>query len=128
MHRRVAGTEADPTVEFAELEVDGKTYHLAYDFGAIAEAEKALGCNLLAGMAGVMVQDGYYSASQVLGLLYAALRKAQPKMTIQEAGRLCRIETIPEIVSAIREAYNKSLPEAKKPEHPIEAGNKPAEI
>jgi hypothetical protein len=112
--RSVAGTVAEPTVQFEELEIEGEIYNLVYDFDAIAKAEKLVGCNLLAGMAGIIIEEGYYSASQVLGLFYASLQRAHPKMTMRDVAVLCRIDRIPDIVDAIRGAYNKSMPDVKK--------------
>src|SRR5579864_8392167 len=76
----VAGTALDPVIEFATLEIDGETYHLAYDFNAIAEAEKLAEANLLHGMAALMFNST--TAVQLRGLFYAGLRKAHPKMTL----------------------------------------------
>lgn len=110
--KSVAGTSSDPVVEFATLEIDGKAYRLSYDFNAIAEAEKEAGCNLLHGIAVILLRG--MNAGQLRGLLYAALRQAHPKMTLSGAGRLIRIDTMPSITTAIIEAWNASLPEAKK--------------
>lgn len=112
MSRKIANTTADPTIEFAALEIDGETYRLCYDFGAIAEAEKLTGCNLLQGIAYILVNGA--TASQFRGLFYAALRKAHPKMTIAEADRLVRIDTMADIRTAIETAYTLSMPEAKR--------------
>src|SRR5260370_20780777 len=98
--------------EFAKLEIDGKTYQLAYDFNAIAEAERVAGCNLLHGVASLLLHD--MTAGQVRGLLYAALRQAHPKMTIEDAGALATIDTIPDIREALLKAYDAALPEGKK--------------
>jgi hypothetical protein len=108
----VAGTASDPTIQFAPLEIDGKTYRLTYDFNAIAQAEAASGCNLLQGVAGFLLNTA--NAAQYRGLLYAALLKAQPRMTIDQAGNLVRIDTMPDIRRALAEAYNLSMPEKKR--------------
>jgi len=122
--RTVADTVLDPTVKYATLEIDGTSFKLAYDFNAIAEAEKVAGCNLLLGLAKILISGA--DASQIRGLLYAALRKAQPKMTIDDAGTLIRIDNLVDIQNAILEAYRLSMPEAKKNEDPTEAGPEPA--
>jgi hypothetical protein len=126
----VAGTGSDPTVEYAELEIDGKVYQLAYDFNAIAEAEavaRAAGTpiNLLQGMAAVLLND--VTAEQLRGLLWAAARKAHysltverrspkdmPKPTLLKVGALIRVDTLPDIREALLRAWNASLPEDKK--------------
>lgn len=118
----VAGTAADPVVESVPLEIDGKTYRLFYDFNAIAEAEQAAGCNLMHGIAVVMLNG--MDARQFRGLLYGALRVAHPKMTLLDAGNLIRIDTMPEIRRALVLAWNASLPEGKKiAEDPTEGGD-----
>lgn len=105
--RSVAGTALDPTIQFAKLEIDGKAYKLAYSFNAIALAETAAGCNLLGGLENL----GALTALQFRGLLYAALSVAQPKMTIEEAGNLIRLDTKGAIANALAEAYQFSMPE-----------------
>jgi len=107
-----ASTTSDPVVDFAALKIDGETYRLAYDFNAIADAEKLADANLLHGIAGLLGKGA--NAAQIRGLLYAALRKAHPKLTLPQVGSLIRIDTIPDIYGAIEAAYRLSLPEAKK--------------
>jgi len=119
----VAGTALDPVIEFATLEIDGETYHLAYDFNAIAEAEKLAEANLLHGMAALMFNST--TAVQLRGLFYAGLRKAHPKMTLAQVGAMIRIDTMPDIRDALLRAYNASLPEAKKILDPPAGGSPP---
>lgn len=116
----VAGTVADPLVEFAKLKIDDQTYNLVYDFNAIAEAERLAGCNLMHGLALILLDAP--TAGQFRGLLYAALRKGHPKITLAQAGALVRIDTMPEIQEALLRAYNASLPEEKKILDPPAAG------
>jgi hypothetical protein len=105
----VAGTENDPTVEFTDLTIDETTYHLVYDFNAIAEAEKLCGIGLLHGIAAVL-SSGAVTAGELRGLLYAALRKAHPKITLSAAGHLVRLDTMPGITNALAGAWIASLP------------------
>lgn len=106
----------------AKLEIDGRTYQLAYDFNAIAEAEASTGCNLLHGISAALF--GTLSAAQLRGLLCASLRAGQPDITLAETGALIRIDTLERIHTAIAEAWGLSLPEKK--ENPPEAGAAPA--
>jgi hypothetical protein len=108
----VSSTALDPTIRFASLEIDDKSYKLCYDFNAIAEAEKVAGCNLLQGMAAVLING--MSATQVRGLLYAAIRKAHPKMSIEECGKLVRVDTLQEIRDVLVVCYRESVPEEKR--------------
>lgn len=111
--RSVVGTPADPTLQFADLEIDGKIYKLAYSFQAIAEAEHLADCNLLDGL--FSLQE--LTARQLRGLFHAALSMAQPKMTIEESTALIRLDTMLLIRLAIAKAYNLSIPD-KKPGPP----------
>lgn len=129
----VAKTPADPVVEYVPLEIDGETYRLAWDFNAIAEAEQIINAgipdpryqvNLLQGVARVLISAP--TASQLRGLLYAAMRMAQPKITIEKAGALVRIDTTQDIVNGLARAYNASCPDGKKIlADPIDGGGEP---
>ena len=120
------GATAEPLVEYVPLEIDGKTWQLAFDFNALANAEKAAGCNLLLGLSGLLTDT--WTAAQVRGLLYAALLRAHPETTVEQAGAMVIFETLGPIQDALILAYDKSLPEGKKlPIRPREADgeNKP---
>ena len=111
--KSVAGTKDDPTIKFAKLVIDEKEYQLGYSFNAIAEAEAAAGCNLLNGLQSL---NGM-SALQLRGLLFAALRIAQPEIvSIDEVGLLLRLDTIGDVQEALAEAYLLSMPEKKSKE------------
>jgi hypothetical protein len=118
----VAGTEKDPNIQFAKLKLNGQEYKLAYSFNAIAEAESIAGCNLLAGLENL----SSLSALQLRGLLYAGLAVAnlKPRISLEEAGAMIRLDTIGPITSALAEAYVLSMPEKKDPP---EAEDAPAE-
>lgn len=128
---RVASPDpgADPLVEFVKLEIDGQEYLLAYDFGAIAEAEGIVNkgrnpdeerCNLLRASFAVLVTA--LDARELRGLLYAALRKAQPRMTMQQVSALCRLDTIARIHDALQRAWSASMPENKRGDPPAAGG------
>lgn len=108
----VAGSAADPTVEFAVLEIDEQKYKLAWDFNALALAEEKTGVNLLDGMAGFFLNTA--TLSQYRGLLWAAMLKAHPGTTIEQAGMLLHAHNLPDIRRALAQAYNLSLPEKKR--------------
>lgn len=132
----VAGTEQDPTIKFARAMLAGKEYSLCYDFNAIAETEALLWAvarrvdpdaprpNLMHGMATLILGAGY-TATDVRGLLYAALKKAHPAISLQETGLLCGIEDISDIVTHIQKAYNLSMEKPKDP--PAGDANPPGE-
>ncbi len=107
----------NPTVKYAKLTLDGETYYsLCFSFNAIAIAEQEAGVNLLKALDNL--ED--LSAAQFRGLLYAALTKAHPDMTLDDAGELVRLDTIPVISRALGQAYLNSLPERKQDENPPE--------
>ena len=114
----VAGTSADPTIKFSKLDIDGEVYNLAYSFNAIAMSEKLCGCNLMQGIASFLLDTA--DAQQYRGLLHAALSVAyrtkenQPVFSLQHAGAMIRIDTLPDIRLALIEAYNLSMPEKKR--------------
>ena len=108
--RTVAGTGADPVIQFANLELDGATYPLAYSFDAIAEAENIAGCNLLTGLENLQ----NLTALQLRGLLYAAMIVADPEITLKRAASLIRLDTITKVTNAMAEAYRLSMPDNKQ--------------
>lgn len=105
-NNNVAGIPGhDPTLPDVELQVDGEIYHLSYDFNAIVQAEKVTGINLFAALIGDI------SAISLRGLLWSALLKDQPDMTIEEAGSLIHPLNIGAIRSAIITAWYGSIKE-----------------
>jgi hypothetical protein len=115
--KTVAGTPADPTVKFATVEIDGKTYSLAYDFNAIATAESVTGINLFKALS--TLTD--LTATQFRGLVYAGLLKAHPEITLEQAGSIIRFDTMVPLQEKLAEAYKNSMPEKKEnPPMPVE--------
>ena len=108
--KTVAGTRADPTIRFADLMLDGTVYQLAYDFNSIALAEKIAGINLLEGLRNL----AQVSAQQFRGLFYGARLKAQPEITLEQAGGLIRLDTLLAIEAGIAQAYANSIMEKKE--------------
>ena len=108
----------DPTLPNVKLEVDGKAYQLAYDFNAVVLADQVTGLNLLESVVGRM------TASSLRGLLWAALLKDQPDMTITQAGDLIRPYNLDVIRQAITTAWFGSVP--TQDDAPGEATESPA--
>lgn len=109
-------TPPTPVMQFADLTVDGETYKLVYDYNAIAEAEAVTRTNLLTGLENLTE----LTAAQLRGLLYAALAVAHPDITVRNAGKMIRLDTLPTITKALATAYNLSMPEPKS-ENPTDA-------
>lgn len=89
----------DPTLPDVDLIVGGKTYKLAFDFNAICVAEKETGINLLTSLVSEI------TASSLRGLLFAALLKDQPEMTIEHAGALITPQNIGAVRTAVVTAW-----------------------
>ena len=99
-HNSVAGRPGhDPTLPDVEIVFGDKTYHLAYDFNAIVMAEKATGVNLLSSVVGKI------DATSLRGLLFAALLKDEPDLTLEEVGSFIRPNNIATIRQAIVTAW-----------------------
>jgi hypothetical protein len=112
--RSVSGTPADPTIEFASIQLRGKEWRLCFDFNAIAAAEQLTGCNLLQGIGGALVHT--MTVVQFRALFYAALIKAHPDITLEAAGALITIANMGDIRDALLKSYGVSMPE-KKPDN-----------
>jgi hypothetical protein len=103
-NQSVAGVPGhDPTLPDVKLEVDGEVYQLSYDFNAIVRAEQATGINLLNNVLGDI------GAASLRGLLWAALLKDHPELTLEQAGSLIRPSNIGEVRKAIVIAWFGSI-------------------
>ena len=108
MSSRVAGKPGlDPTLPNVALILNGIERHLCYDFNAIVEAEKSTGVNLL--LAAIEAQ----SATTLRGLLWAALRKEDPTLTIEQVGSWITMRNAPIIHQALITAWFGSIDEQK---------------
>lgn len=99
-NHNVAGIPGhDPTLPNVKLEVGGKTYQLSYDFNAIVKAEQETGIDLLTKVLGNV------NATSLRGLLWAALLKDQPDITLEHAGGLILLSNIAVVRQAIVAAW-----------------------
>ena len=114
MKKNASQPAADPTVRYTKLALADVIYLLAFDFNAMALAEEISGLNLLQSMRSL----GDLSVSQTRALLYAALLKKQPKMTLADAGNLLNFRTLPLITKTLGEALTNSLPEETEENSP----------
>jgi hypothetical protein len=101
----------DPTLPKVPLELAGKKHFLCFDFNAIATAEQLTGLNLIRAL-----RSDEWSALQLRALLYSALLKLQPDVTLEDAGALINIKTMAKVTNAIVEAFTESHPEPEKGE------------
>jgi len=116
---KVANTKNDPTVPFVPF----KDYRLVYSFNALALAEKATGLNMFQGL-----NLQALNALQLRAMLWASLLKAQPDMTLEDAGDLltnpvdCNL-----VLAAIADAWTASMPKPKPESDPNgQTGQNPA--
>lgn len=105
---KVAGKPGlDPTLPNVDLTVGGTTYHLAYDFNAIVQAEKETGVNLLTAVVGEI------NAQSLRGLLWASLLKDNPELTLDQVGGFIKPTNIATIRQAIVTCWFGSVPDEK---------------
>jgi hypothetical protein len=100
----------NPALPFVPIVIDGITYKMVFDFGALAAAEEALlakgfDANLLM----AMVRRTF---STVRTLFAASLYAYQPEIDFNEAQNWVTQANIIEIMLAIDKAWKKSMPDA----------------
>lgn len=110
----------DPALPDVPVILGGVERKLCFDYNAIVLAEKATGVNLLKGM----VAD--LSATTLRGLLWAALHRDYPDMTIEEAGALITPRNVPAIHYALNQAWFHSVHGEGDKKSPGEEGAQPA--
>lgn len=115
--RKVAGTAIDPTLPKTPIEINGKTYDLCFDLGALAEAEQALNreghhVNLLAALP-------VLNLTNVRVIFAAAIRKFHPEISYDEAVGMITFLNLYAIANIIAEAWKAALPEPEPV--PVEA-------
>lgn len=98
-------------LEPVTLKIDGLELQLLYDYNLIAEAEEETGCNLLNALESL----GKMNAKQLRGLLYAAI-VSKPRPTVQEVGKMIRLDTMGVITAKLSAAYMQTI---KKPSAPV---------
>lgn len=97
----------DPTLPDVELVLGGQTFKLCFDFNAVVHAEKITGVNLLTSI----VED--ITATSLRGLLYAAVLRDQPDVTIEHVGSLISPTNIGAVRTAIVTAWFGSIKSAE---------------
>lgn len=120
----VAGTPADPTLEFTPLTLkvkrETKNYKLIYDFDSIAKAEEITDMPLLIG-----VNWRRIGVKQIQAMLYASMVKAQPDITMAEIKSLITVPNVPVIERALAQAWISSHAEEDEEAKPEETPNPP---
>lgn len=97
----------DPTLPDVTLKIGGKERKLTFDYKSITVAEKVTGINLLS--------DTFDASFTSLGgLLYAALLKDDPTLTLDEVGSWINFRSAAIVYQAVLSAWLGSVPEAKQ--------------
>lgn len=85
-------------MRFTELQIDGETYKLVWDFNALCEAEGMTGCSLLS----------LSTSTQMRGAFYASLRTYHSQVDLAGAGRLIGIAGVARVMEALGAAFELS--------------------
>lgn len=102
----VAGVPGlDPTLPNVPLVLNGTTWHLAFDFNSLATVGSLTGLNLLSKLDLQNLNAGEYRA-----LLYSTLLKNHPDLTLEQAGSLINLASLPAITVALVHAWTGSQP------------------
>jgi hypothetical protein len=109
--RKVENTTEDPTLSKTPVEINGKTYHLCFDLGSLAEAEshfKAQGheVNLLRALPQL-------DLSNIMVIFPCALRKFHPDVKFAHAQSMVTLQNVYGIAAMIAAAWGEAIP---KPE------------
>jgi hypothetical protein len=123
MSRKIAQSSVDPTLPKTPVTIDGKTYDLCLDLGALAEAESALiaeghhGVNLLMALPAQTL-----SSTRII--FAAALRTFHPEIAFEDAKKLLTLGALYDIALKIQEAWQAATPEPEKtPSDPSQPGD-----
>ena len=96
----------NPTHPAVKLKLDGVTYHLRFDFEAIATAEELTDRPLITGLRQKDVTSP--KIGLVRSMLFACLRADQPDITLDEAKALVSRETLVSIWTKVLEAWTQA--------------------
>jgi len=117
MSRKVANTSVDPTLPKTPVTINGTTYDLCLDLGALAEAEAAL------------IAEGHSEVNLLMALpaqtlsstriiFAAALRKFHPEIGFEQAKSLLTFAALYDVALKLQSAWAVATPEAEQPDPP----------
>jgi hypothetical protein len=108
----VASEKIDPTLPFTEIVIDGKTYKMCLDFGALAEAEREL--EKTDPTVSLLECSWGLGKLQNLRVLFAAsLRLYHPQMSVAERMALVTWGNAGTVLVKVRIAQGMFAPEAE---------------
>lgn len=93
------------------IELGGKSRALSFTFGALATIEKELGVNTLG-------NDFWknLTARGVVAMLWAALKKGDPELTIDQVGDMLDFSDLGNVMEKLKEAMTQASPAPTKTE------------
>lgn len=86
---------------YIEIDLDGKTYQLKFDFNAFAELENILNIKGFGQLQTSLVDCG---CTEIRAFLWTGLLHGKPKLTISQVGALLDMKNISEYLEKITEA------------------------
>lgn len=108
MARKIANTVADPTLPKTPIEIDGRTFNLCFDLGALAEAEMYFNqqghdINLLRALPEL-------NLSNTRIIFPCAAHKFQPSLGFIEGQSLITLKNVYAVATAIASAWQDGVP------------------
>ena len=95
----------DSTLPNVPLVINGTTYHLCFDFNAVATVEAETGINLFT------ADQTKFSPVTFRAMFYASLVKGHPDLTLEQVGSLITPKTLPGIATAVSQTWADSSAE-----------------
>lgn len=124
--RKIAGTVNDSTLPKTPIVLNGKTYELCFDLGALSEAETSINAELIKAGRTDLVNLLYALPIQNLAntrMLFAAgLRTFHPEIGFDEACKMVTPGALFEVATRVREAWQAANPPEEAPKDPQQPG------
>jgi hypothetical protein len=115
--RKIENTVADSTLPKTPVQIEGRTYNLCCDFGALSQAESAINAEFMRNNSPSRVNLLVAMADENLGntrvLFAAALRAFHPEIDFETGCALIHPGNVFEVAVALRQAWKAAMPEAK---------------
>ncbi len=116
--------QSNPALPYKEIEINGQTLKMVFDYGALATAEDELyRKGYEASLLGAMLKRGRTFSS--LRVLFAmSLYAYQPEIDPVQAQNWLTADNLLQVIAAVDRAWDTSVPDAT-PETDAEAGDPP---
>lgn len=112
--RKIAGTVADATLPKTPIVIDGKTYNLCFDYGALSEAEVAINVELAKignERVNLLIALAELNLGSTRTLFAAALRTFHVEIGFAAAQAMVRHDNLFLVAGTIQDAWKASTPE-----------------